>query len=156
MRSRRKRGRLCGLLGMLLLLTCSATAQSSLKSIKAPVTELLEACRSLDEALVKADTGTLSSLVHTQLSLGHSNGMVEDRAALLRHLSSGYLRYREIVSSDTPVVQVLREQASVRRKLSVSGTLLGYDFNVDLDVLEVWIREEGSWRLWCRQSVKQQ
>lgn len=118
--------------------------------------QLSQACHSLDSALVKADTAGLKTLLHRQLSLGHSNGLIEDKNTLLQHLSSGYLKYNRIDEQGYSEISFAGDAAWIRRQLEVDGALEGTAFQIKLHVLEVWLWEKGQWKLWCRQSAKRQ
>ena len=118
--------------------------------------QVTEACKKLDGALQHGDTITLKALLHEQLSLGHSNGLIENKEELLQHLRSGHLKYKGITEEGYAEVQLVQDIATVRRNLKVSGALNGEAFELRLKVLEVWIVLDGEWKLLCRQSVKKQ
>lgn len=118
--------------------------------------QLNRACNKLDSALIKADIAVLKTLLHAQLSMGHSNGLIEDKDALLQHLTGGYLKYNSIQEQGYNEIRFTGDAASIRRQLEVDGALEGTTFHIKLHVLEVWIWQEGQWRLWCRQSTKRQ
>ncbi|WP_118974309.1 nuclear transport factor 2 family protein [Taibaiella koreensis] len=117
---------------------------------------LEKACRQLDDAMLNIDTVALKQLLHIQLSVGHSNGLVESKAELLQHLRSGYLKYSSIVATGSPEMQFVDRVATVRRAIKVKGSLQGTAFDVTLQVLEVWLEVDGSWQLLCRQSIRKQ
>ncbi len=116
--------------------------------------ELNAACHSLDSALVAFDTVKLNGLLHEQISIGHSNGLIENKQLLLEHLRSGYLNYETINQEGKTEISFLENMARVRRTLSVKGNIDGQPFNIKLKVLEVWTSGKGNWQLWSRQSVK--
>lgn len=116
--------------------------------------QINEICARLDNALKKNDTIDLKLILHTQLSLGHSNGLTEDKNTLLEHLNSGYLKYNRIEEEGMKQVQFVQNIATVRRQVKVSGALNGLSFDIKLNVLEVWLKENRAWELLCRQSVK--
>lgn len=120
------------------------------------VYQLTLACNKLDSALIKADTSELKTLLHQQLSLGHSNGLIEDKNTLLQHLASGYLKYNHIEEQGYNETSFAGDAAWVRRQLEVDGLLEGQRFQVKLHILEVWLQDKGQWKLWCRQSTKRQ
>lgn len=116
--------------------------------------QINEVCARLDNALKKNDTTDLKLILHDQLSLGHSNGMIEDKSALFEHLRSSYLKYNSIEEEGAKEVQFVQNIATVRRQIKVSGALNGLSFDIKLKVLEVWLKENKEWQLLCRQSVK--
>lgn len=115
---------------------------------------LIKSCNSLDSALIKVKHDQLRSLLHPKLSLGHSNGLIENKSELLEHLQSGYLKYFKIESLDKPEVYTYKKLATVRRYIKVKGELQQTAFEVKLRVLETWLREKSVWRLLNRQSTK--
>ena len=118
------------------------------------IQQINDVCARLDSALKKNDTIDLKLILHTQLSLGHSNGLIEDKNILLEHLRSGYLKYNRIQEEGVKEVQFVQNIATVRRQVKVSGALNGLSFDIKLKVLEVWLKEHKEWKLLCRQSVK--
>jgi hypothetical protein len=118
------------------------------------IQQINEVCARLDNALKKNDTIGLKLILHTQLSLGHSNGLIEDKNTLFDHLRSGYLKYSRIEEEGMKEVQFVQNIATVRRQVKVSGALNGLSFDIKLKVLEVWLKENKEWELLCRQSVK--
>ncbi len=115
---------------------------------------LIKSCNSLDSALIGVKYDYLQSLLHPKLSLGHSNGLIENKTELLQHLQSGYLKYFRIESLDKPEVYTYKKLATVRRYIKVKGELQQTAFEVKLRVLETWLREKSAWRLLNRQSTK--
>lgn len=122
----------------------------------AEVPVLKDAIRQLDEALISKDTTVLRRILHEQLSMGHSNGLIENKEVLLQHLRSGYLKYGNIVADGNATIQQVQHVATVRRNIKVTGALQGTAFDVKLQVLEIWIAADRKWQLLCRQSVRQQ
>ena len=109
--------------------------------------QISNACKQLDQALLDADTAVLKTILHQQLSLDHSNGLIENREDLLQHVSSGFLKYKEIVDDGFTEVRLVKDIATVRRNIKVSGSLNGVDFDVTLKVLEVWLYLDKEWNL---------
>ncbi len=117
---------------------------------------ILQACFTLDSALIQADTAQLEKLVHRKLSLGHYNGLIETKQELLQHLSNDYLKYNNIEERGYNDVQFVDNIATVRRQIKVNATLQNRPFDITLKVLETWIMEDNNWKLLSRQSVKKQ
>jgi len=57
---------------------------------------LLQKVQSLNQALLSQDTSTLRSLLHKDLSYGHSNGWIENVHELIHNNATGYLKYQNI------------------------------------------------------------
>lgn len=108
----------------------------------------------LDEALIRKDTAMLSELLHANLTMGHSNGWLETKTDLLQTLASGELTYKTILkSSGVTVFHQSDSLAVTRRNIDVNGLLQENTFEVQLNVLEVWLFENNRWQLLSRQSV---
>lgn len=116
--------------------------------------ELQAAISQLEKALMTTDTNVLKSLLHTDLSMGHSNGWIENKEDILVHLQSGFLVYNEIKPIGAVQVNSIGNFARVRRKIEVKGIADKVKFEMELKVLEVWVLELGKWKLWSRQSLK--
>lgn len=124
---------------------------------KAKLSAVLEkTCRQLDEAMLQKDAAALLQLLHDQVSVGHSNGLVESKAELLQHLQSGYLKYSNIAETGSPEMQFVGQVATVRRVIKAKGSLQNTAFDVTLQVLEVWLLTDGNWQLLGRQSIRKQ
>lgn len=108
----------------------------------------------LDRALITKDTLILNQLLHKDLSLGHSNGWIETKAALPETLLNNGVVYKSIEMPETPEVTHQSDNLiTTRRNLDVDGVVNETPFSVKLNVLEVWIRENDNWQLLARQSV---
>ena len=116
--------------------------------------QLSQSARMLDIALKSNDAGLLEKLLHEDLSLGHSNGWMENKEEVLLHLRSGFLVYNEIAQIGGIDVSEVANFARVRREIKVKGIADKVKFEMELKVLEVWILEFGTWKLWSRQSVQ--
>jgi len=108
----------------------------------------------LDEALIRKDTTMLSGLLHANLTMGHSNGWLETKPDLLQTLASGELTYKTILKSSAVTVFHQSDSLAVtRRNIDVNGLLQENAFEVQLNVMEIWIFENNRWQLLARQSV---
>lgn len=114
-------------------------------------------CQELDQALLKKDVRKLEDLLHTHLSLGHSNGWVETKESLLKQLPTSAVQYIQFEYQNEPEIHYEKENLiSLRRNLTAIGKLKEKPFEVDLKILEVWSKENGFWQLLSRQSVEVQ
>lgn len=116
---------------------------------------ILKQMYELDQSLLTKDTAKLNQILHQKLTLGHSNGWVESKISLLSSLPSSKVDYRTMKSIQEPVVEIIQENlASSRRKVHVVGTYENEDFVMNLEILEIWIKENDIWQLVARQSVE--
>ena len=105
------------------------------------------------QAMVASDKATLEKMSTDQLSYGHSNGLVEDRAAFLEQFVTGQTDFVTITLSDQ-TIKIVGDAAVVRHHLVGDTNNNKVPGKVDLIVLMVWEKQKGEWRLLARQAVK--
>jgi len=113
------------------------------------------AVESLRKALIDPDKATLDGLVVDELTYGHSNGNLQDKAAFeeaLLNKSSDFVT----IDLTQQTIKVVGNTAWVRHILSATTNDGGKPGTAHLSVLLVWVREKGHWRLLARQAVKVQ
>ena len=116
---------------------------------------LLQACYLLDSALVHRDTLLLYTVLHPMVTMGHSNGWIENKAEMLSSVGTGTSSYEDITEHGYVTVNIEGEIANLRRQLKVKGIFKGHPYDVDLNVLEVWVKDRKQWQLFARQSISQ-
>ncbi len=92
-------------------------------------------------------------MVSSQLTYGHSSGLIEDKAAFVNALVSGKSLFTSINLSDQ-TISVSGNVAIVRHHLvgeTLNNQVAG---KADLLVLLVWQKLDGKWKLLARQAVK--
>lgn len=120
------------------------------------ITQLHQACKQFDLALVTKDRAKLTILLLNHFRMKHSNGFEETKKELLQHLNEGFLKYDEILQDGDAEIHLEEELGFVTRYLKVKGSLKGNDFNVKMKATELWTWNYTSrqWQLRNRQSVK--
>jgi len=103
--------------------------------------------------MIDPDRATLERLASADLSYGHSNGLLEDRAAFVEALTSGKSDFVTIDLSDQ-TIRVTGNVAVVRHKLSAETKNSGTPGTAKLAVLLVWQKQNSGWVLLARQAVK--
>ena len=111
------------------------------------------AVEALRKALVDPDKTTLDALVLDELTYGHSNGNLQDKAAFEEALLSKSSDFVTIDLSNQ-TVKVVGNTAWVRHTLTATTNDGGKPGNAHLSVLLVWVKQKGQWRLLARQAVK--
>ncbi len=114
---------------------------------------LKDAVAKLEVALVKKDTGTIKKLLHPNVTYGHSNGWVQNKSEVTADLAKGKLSYLKIVSRNLKW-QAAKDWASVRSTSSISYRLDGKESEMELHVLQVWVKTNKGWQLFARQATK--
>ena len=115
---------------------------------------LKDAMKKLDKALLEKDYFALQSVLHNDVSYGHSSGWVENKQDILNDLKSDKLVYVKIENSNVTIVAISKDWASVRTNTNAEGTVSGTAFQLKLHVLQVWIKTKKGWQLLVRQSTK--
>lgn len=137
------------LLSTLLFAVIAAPVYAQSKDEQAVAT----AVEALRKALVDPDKASLDALVTDELTYGHSNGNLQDKAAFeeaLLNKSSDFVT----VELTNQTVKVVGNTAWVRHTLTATTNDGGKPGNAHLSVLLVWVKQKGQWRLLARQAVK--
>jgi ketosteroid isomerase-like protein len=116
-------------------------------------TAVTQAVESLRKAMIDPDKPTLDKLAADELSYGHSNGVIQDKAEFMEVLISGKSDFVSIELSEQ-TVKVVGNTAIVRHHFSAATNDGGKPGAVKLSILLVWQKQKGQWRLLARQAVK--
>ena len=115
-------------------------------------TEVMMKMLSLKNSLIAKDSVTLSALLSDDLTYGHTNGLIETKAQLIRSVMGGEQDYKTIDPSDMHI-RVLEKTAIVNVRLKIHLDYKGKPTDLDMYALLVWIKTKD-WKLEARQSVK--
>ena len=108
---------------------------------------------SLKNSLIAKDSVTLSGLLADDVTYGHTNGMIQTKAQLIRDVVSGVQDYKSIDPSDMNI-RVFDHTAIVNMKSAVKMMFNNNPLELNMYVTLVWIEQGGDWKLEARQSVK--
>ena len=128
------------------------TAQNSLAQIDS--VGLKNAMQQLDKALLQKDETVLKSVLHKDLSYGHSNGWIQSKTDVLNDFTSGKLTYDKIENSSSAIIVITKEYATVKTNTNAEGVVNGTAFNLKLHIMQFWIKTKNGWQLIARQSAK--
>jgi ketosteroid isomerase-like protein len=125
----------------------SVSAQSKdEKAVETATSQLVKAL----ESGIRAD---LEGIASDQLSYGHSNGLIEDKAAFVEAIASGKSDFVKIdISKQT--VAVSGKTAIVRHRLDGVTNNSGTPGEIHLNILLVFRKENGGWKLYARQAAR--
>ncbi len=113
---------------------------------------LLQA-KKLDSLMMNNDTQIID-LFCSDVSFGHSNGWIQNSEDFKKDFSSKKAVYKEIKQTEVSEIKKFKNTFSIRRKIKVSGLYKNQDFDMNLSLLEIWIKKKSQWKLWSRQSVE--
>ncbi len=105
------------------------------------------------KALLSGDSIALDRLVLPELSYGHSSGLIENRDAFIRKLSSGQSDFVTLELSNQSII-VSGKTAIVRHDLDAMTNDSGKTGQVKLHVMLVWQKHKGNWKLLARQAAR--
>jgi ketosteroid isomerase-like protein len=139
--------------GVLALGTSSllhSTAVVAESSDEAAVNQAVEALR---KALLEGDKARLEQLAADQMSYGHSGGRVETKAQSI----NGVVDRKAIVKTLTfpeLTVAVVGDAAIARHIYLSDSETDGKSTNTRIGALQIWQKQDGSWKLLARQGFK--
>jgi len=108
----------------------------------------------LDKALLQKDENVLRSVLHKDLSYGHSNGWIQSKGDIINDFKSGKLTYNRIENNSSAIVNISKKYATVKTNTNAEGTVNGTAFKLTLHVMQFWIKTKKGWQLLARQSSK--
>ena len=116
---------------------------------------LKNAMQQLDKALLQKDETVLKTVLHKDLSYGHSNGWIQSKNDVLNDFASGKLTYNKIENNSSVIIVITKEYATVKTNTNAEGVVNGTAFNLKLHIMQFWIKTKKGWQLIARQSAKQ-
>jgi ketosteroid isomerase-like protein len=111
------------------------------------------AIENLRKAMIDGDKSGLQNITADQLSYGHSSGKVEDKTTFVDNIVTGKSDFVTIDLTNQTIV-VSGDAAIVRHVLSATTNDSGKPGTVKLNILLIWQKQKGQWKLLARQAVK--
>jgi uncharacterized protein (TIGR02246 family) len=112
-----------------------------------------KADRARFEAMIKADTAGLTDLLSADLTYVHSSGVLESRDEYVEAIRSGKYKYKKVDLEDVKV-RAYGDTALVSGKATIDVTSSGNDVHSVLRFLDVWVKQDGKWRMAAWQSTR--
>lgn len=107
-----------------------------------------------DAVFGKKDSLVLVDLVSSKVTYGHSTGLIENKATMIKNAVGNKGSYKN-VELERISISVDDKAAVLRHNLrGVSVDAAGAESPLNIQILQVWKKEKGKWRLWARQAVK--
>jgi hypothetical protein len=135
------------------LALAASGGSSCLFAQSADETAVLQAVDALNKAMLAADRAQLEALVADQLSYGHSSGTLQTKAQFVDVIVDKRTIYKSIVLSE-PTTVIAGNEAIVRHSAAVEAEVDGKSVSAKIGVLQVWVRQDGRWKLLARQAFK--
>ena len=105
-------------------------------------------------AMMKKDGAALDRLYHADLSYGHSNGQIENKAEAIQHMVTTKVDYAAVDLVDTKV-RVHGNFALMTGRVNYKQVTDGKPADVKLFVLHVWTRGPQGWQMIGRQATRE-
>ena len=103
--------------------------------------------------MVKPDKAGLENLAADELSYGHSNGLIEDKAAFVDDIVTGKSIFKS-ANFENQTIKLAGDVAIVRHRLTGDTFNKNIAGKVDLLVLMIWKKQNGEWKMLARQAAK--
>ena len=112
------------------------------------------AVKQLNQAMIDGNHIMLDQLTSSNLSYGHSSGLIEDKNAYITAIVDGIFGFTSIDLTEQ-TISINNNVAIVRHKFSAGTDNKGQEpGRVNLAVLQIWQKEKGKWFLLARQATK--
>ena len=135
--------------GLGLVRRSSAVAESA---DEAAVAQAVEALR---KAILAQEKTQLEALCADQLSYGHSDGRVENKAKFIDGVMTRKAIVKSLILSDHTIA-IVGTDAIARHTWASESETDGKLTSTKIGVLQVWQKQGGTWKLLARQSVRLQ
>ncbi|HEX6849231.1 MAG TPA: nuclear transport factor 2 family protein [Chitinophagaceae bacterium] len=116
---------------------------------------LKSSMQQLDKALLLKDETVLKSVLHKEVSYGHSNGWIQSKEDIMNDFKTGKLIYNKIENNSSAFVNISKKYATVKTNTNAEGVVNGTAFKLTLHIMQFWIKTKKGWQLIARQSAKQ-
>jgi ketosteroid isomerase-like protein len=108
---------------------------------------------SLSKAMIAADKAALESLTADELNYGHSSPKLDTKSSFIDSLMTRKSAFKTI-DLTKQTIQVVGDLAIVRAHFSSDIEPEGKPGHVELELLMIWQKRNGAWRLLARQAYK--
>jgi ketosteroid isomerase-like protein len=114
---------------------------------------LSQAVEELRKAILTADKAKLAALTADDLTYGHSDGRVQDKAVFIDGVMT---RKATVKSLEFPELKsfIAGDTGVTRHHYVADNEQEGKTTHIDIGVLGVWQKQGGAWKLLARQAYK--
>ncbi len=115
-----------------------------------PEKQVAEAMEAFKQALIHRDGAALGRLLHDDLQYTHSGGQFENKADVIKAITSGKSIIEKLEFSET-TVRVYGSTALYKGRVDLYHSATNV---VPMNVLHVWVNGPGGWKLVARQATR--
>jgi hypothetical protein len=112
-----------------------------------------QAVEALRKAIFGQEKPQLEALCAEQLSYGHSDGRVENKAQFINGVMTRKAILKSLTLSDHTIA-IVGVAAIARHTWASESETDGKLTSTKIGVLQVWQKQDGAWKLLARQSVR--
>jgi ketosteroid isomerase-like protein len=142
-----------GLGGALVALTAAAVAMGNSAAHADATGDVLTAIEEYRKAMVDGNGARLLEMSADDMSFGHANGIVQSKVEFVKTVVDKVEVFHGIKLYDHNI-RVAGDLAIARHTFDADVFFQGKDQNFLLNVVQIWKKEDGRWRLFTRQSFK--
>ena len=136
-----------------LTLACATTCCFAIRAQSKKQIPVATAVAALVKAMETGDRSALEKLSSEHLSYGHSGGHVENKAEFVEAIASGTSDFLTIDISKQSI-DITGKNAIVRHQLDAKTMDKGKAGEAHLNILYVFRKENGEWKMLARQAAK--
>lgn len=107
----------------------------------------------LRKTMIDPDKAVLEKIVHQDLSYGHSSGTIETKTMFIESLVSNNSDFKTIDLTEQ-TLKIVGNTAIVRHKLFAETANKGVPSTAKLNVMLIFLKVKGEWKLLARQAAK--
>jgi ketosteroid isomerase-like protein len=115
--------------------------------------DILKAIEDYRKAMLDANGARLLELSSDDMSFAHANGVVQTKVEFVKTVVEKTEVFKSIKIYDH-VIKSSGDTAIARHTFDISVFYQGKDLDLLLNVVQIWRKEDGRWRLFARQSYK--
>jgi Domain of unknown function (DUF4440) len=127
--------------------------RSSAVAASADEAAVAQAIEALRKAVFAQEKAQLEALCADELSYGHSDGRVENKAQFINGVMTRKAIVKSLTLSDHTIA-IVGTDAIARHTLVSESETDGKLTSTKIGVLQVWQKQGGTWKLLARQSVR--
>ena len=127
--------------------------RSSAVAASADEAAVAAAVEALRKAILGQEKAQLEALTAEQLSYGHSDGRVENKAQFIDGVMNRKAILKSLTLSDHTIA-IVGNDAIARHTWTSESETDGKLTSTKIGVLQVWQKQDGSWKLLARQAFR--